>query len=428
MSLILIITTSLLLLLHYYYYIITSLFYIFVITSLLHIRLHITTVYHFYIVITLLLLHYYPLYNFIITSLLRHYYFIITHFITLLYVIITSLLLIYYDIRAAHAASVPMTRRTVVVNLLAALTLLLCYLAIAGVGVRKALPPRPLPLRLLVQAPPRVPAENTWTAQQIPSVDATRVPARRLPLLPPVTASDWALPPVELRGQVTLQTTFGRELNRLAQLPHVHLVLEIGTSYGGGSGWCIAQGFRSSMADPARPDKWLLTMELFEDAWRYASATLQRLQATCMRAGTVGLDGYLKPEQMTAEGRASEHYRLYYERDVALARATAPLLETLCATYDLDMVLIDCNEYTGLAEFELVERGCRPWYLALHDTGTLKTSEVERRLADQAGEWRKLSDGADAAGWAVYESTCSLKPRYHGGGALRCAAKSESPS
>ena len=67
-------------------------------------------------------------------------------------------------------------------------------------------------------------------------------------------------------------------------------------------------------------------------------------------------------------------------------------------------MLIDGNEYTGLAEFEIVVQVCRPTYLALHDTGTLKTRRVEELLSDNADRWTKVSSGMDAAGWAVYRS------------------------
>ena len=246
-----------------------------------------------------------------------------------------------------------------------------------------------------------VPAPRTWTPQQpLPTVEL--VAGRRMPALPGISSVLWDSPPVELRGQVTMQTTFGRELNRIAGLPNVHLVLEIGTWFGGGSSWCIAQGLRASMG--AVQDKWLFTLEMYEPAWEYASKTLSRLPVTCMRAGTVGVDGYLKPEQMTVEDRASEHYKLYYERDIGLAAETTPVLERLCSLYDFDLVLIDGNEYTGLAEFEIVSRSCSPRFLALHDTGTLKTRRVEEILA-KSTSWAKLSSGADAAGWAVYVST-----------------------
>lgn len=219
-----------------------------------------------------------------------------------------------------------------------------------------------------------------------------------------MTENDWESPPVQLKGQVTMTTNFGKELNRIAQLPDVHLVLEIGTWFGGGSSWCIAQGLRSSMINTAEPDKWLFTMELFDEAWQYASQTLQRLPVTCMKAGTVGVEGYLRPDQMSVEDIASEHYSLYYERDIKLAKEVTPMLETLCLTYDFDFVLIDGNEYTGWAEYEIVNRVCKPRFLALHDTNTLKTRKVEEILAKGKDEWQKLTSDIEGAGWAVFKN------------------------
>ena len=49
----------------------------------------------------------------------------------------------------------------------------------------------------------------------------------------------------------------------------------------------------------------------------------------------------------------------------------------LCAKYAFDLVLIDGNEYTGWGEFVHVRDECRPTWIALHDTGTLKTRKIE---------------------------------------------------
>jgi hypothetical protein len=267
--------------------------------------------------------------------------------------------------------------------------LCLCVLLLILMAHINPNPPKTTPA---LPAEPQIVAQRTWQPP-MPLPTAVVRSGRRMPLLPAHAAD---LPrSVQLRGQVTMATSFGQELNRLARLPDVRLVLEIGTWYGGGSSWCIAQGLTEG--------KWLITMEMFEEAWRYASETLRGMPVTCMHAGTVGVEQYLRPEQMTAEDRASEHYRLYYERDIALAKTARPMLRALCDAYDFDLVLIDGNEYTGLAEFEVVSRACRPRYLALHDTGTLKTRHVEQILADDT-LWRKISSGVDAAGWAVYVS------------------------
>ena len=203
---------------------------------------------------------------------------------------------------------------------------------------------------------------------------------------------------------MTLQTTFGQELHSIAQKEDVHLVLEIGTWFSGGSSWCIAQGLRRTIRNHAAPDKWLMTMELFEQAWEYSSKTLELLPVTCMKAGTLEVESYVKQEQMSVEDLSSEHYKLYYERDVKLAGEETPLLEHLCSTYDFDFVLIDGNEYTGLAEYEIVDQVCRPLYLALHYTGTLKTRSKEQLLALSLDRWSKISSCVDAEGWAVYKS------------------------
>ena len=162
-----------------------------------------------------------------------------------------------------------------------------------------------------------------------------------------------------------------------------------------------------SMQNRSQPDKWLVTIEMFRPAWEHAQRTLQNLPVTCLLGGTVGLEGYLKPQDMTAKDMASEHYRIYYERDMQLAMGAPALLQDLCEQHAFDLVLIDGNEYTGWAEFNVVNSTCRPRFLALHDTGTLKTRKVEQAIADAAGQapqWKLVASGADAASWAVFQN------------------------
>ena len=110
-----------------------------------------------------------------------------------------------------------------------------------------------------------------------------------------------------------------------------------------------------------------------------------------------------------AEARADadfseEHFRLYYERDKALAASSPRLLPALCAAYDFDVVLLDGNEYTGKAEFAVVAALCKPHFLALHDCGTLKTRWVEAHLAERPSEWQRIATGQDSAKWAIYQN------------------------
>ena len=59
---------------------------------------------------------------------------------------------------------------------------------------------------------------KTWIhGQPLPTVDSTCVLGRKIPLFSSLNNDrDWVLPPVpELKGQVTLETSFGQELYRL---------------------------------------------------------------------------------------------------------------------------------------------------------------------------------------------------------------------
>ena len=118
------------------------------------------------------------------------------------------------------------------------------------------------------------------------------------------------------------------------------------------------------------------------------------------------MEGYLSPAEAASEASPDqqEHFRLYYDRDRALAATAPKLLPALCAAYDFDVVLLDGNEYTGKAEFEVVDRACQPHVLALHDCSTLKTRAVEAHLAAHPAKWRRISSGRDAAAWAIYEN------------------------
>ena len=117
------------------------------------------------------------------------------------------------------------------------------------------------------------------------------------------------------------------------------------------------------------------------------------------------MEGYASAEEAKADPDFSEeHFRLYYDRDKALA-ATAPrLLPALCAAYDFDLILLDGSEYTSRAEFNVVESLCRLHFLALHDCSTLNMRAVVAHLAARPLEWRRVSNGTDNAAWAVYEN------------------------
>lgn len=202
-------------------------------------------------------------------------------------------------------------------------------------------------------------------------------------------------------GQISSSTTFGKALYELALQSDVHLALEIGTWYGGGSTYQIAKGF----VDSGDSSKFLRTLEIFEPAWRYSRQKFLKLgwPVRCILGNTVPTSSYLKEDEIPPNEK-TEHFQLYYQRDIELSKQYEPMLKPLCLAYNFDFVLIDGNEYTGWAEFEIVDQICEPKYMALHDMGTLKTSKIQTFIANEKSKWKLIKSGTDAAKWGIYKN------------------------
>lgn len=224
----------------------------------------------------------------------------------------------------------------------------------------------------------------------------------------------YPLPPKEVRqkqGQVLEGTSFGAALSAIASLPEVKRVLELGTWYGGGSTVNLARGVRDTAratlaralgaSAPAencveRPTtdggaercchSMVVTVEVFEPAWEHARRYLRDWPVWCVRGSTVAAEEMLPVSEIPARLRDA-HFQLYYQRDLNLMRKSAPQLRRFCAAYKFELVLIDGNEYTGWAEFSRVKNECKPIYLALHDTQTLKTQKIEEYLGTHTDEY-----------------------------------------
>jgi hypothetical protein len=243
---------------------------------------------------------------------------------------------------------------------------------------------------------------------------------------------------VKRNGQIGAGSSFGTALHNLASQHGVDRVLEIGTFFGGGSTPDLA----SSIRDKPRgfsPNcvrrqaagggiqkcchSLVVTMEVFFPAWKHASQYLRGMPVWCVHGTTVTAEEMLQPSQISREHR-NPHFKLYYQRDRDLMQKFTPRLSELCRDIKFELVLIDGNEYTGWAEFNKVRSECRPRYIALHDTQTLKTHRIEEFLEKNRTEYTLLlrkgetasgpncglvgckeeaSFVPNAAGWAVYE-------------------------
>ena len=227
------------------------------------------------------------------------------------------------------------------------------------------------------------------------------------------------------RGQIQGHTSFGAMLSGLASRADVARVVETGTWLGGGS----TQVFAEALALKARCveandthaccDAFVATFEIFEPAHRYAKSYHRGKPVWLLHAGTVDVSEMLTKEEIPDEDLQKindrYHFHLYYERDRALMGQSAGRLEEVCRSLDddpepsrgaIDVALIDGNEYTGLAEFKIFHSACRPRFLALHDTGTLKTRAVEKWIEENPGNYELWAQGHDpGATWAIYSKS-----------------------
>ena len=296
-----------------------------------------------------------------------------------------------------------------------------------------------------------------------PPLPATRPPATERVCYP--------TPPNEARqkqGQVLEGTSFGAALSAIAALPSVSRVLELGTWYGGGSTVNLGKGIRDSaratlaksLGASASSDNCVaqgaetcchslvVTVEVFEPAWEHARRYLRDLPVWSVRGSTVAAEEMLQISQIPMRLR-DQHFKLYYNRDLKLMQRSTPQLRRFCAVYHFDLVLIDGNEYTGWAEFNRVRTECKPTYLALHDTQTLKTQKIEEYLNKNSDEYqlflRKYATQSmrpacelvgckteqqfipNSAGWSIYKRVDGADAAAAAGGGGSAAAAAVAP-
>lgn len=180
-------------------------------------------------------------------------------------------------------------------------------------------------------------------------------------------------------AQITMETNFGKELNKLAKQEDVNLFLEIGTLYGTGSSLCIAQGLHDSLN---KQNKMLYTIEIYEPAWLNARKLLNGYPVRCILGGTVPKKNYLTQKEI------DQNELSYYERDLKLIDIYEPMLKPLCENHKFDAVFMDGNVYTSWAEFLIVKDICKPKYLAFN-----RDKKIETWLKENNKEWKELTIG-----------------------------------
>lgn len=211
-----------------------------------------------------------------------------------------------------------------------------------------------------------------------------------------------------MAGQMGLGGRIGSELNGLARRPDVEKVLEIGTYDGEGSTYCIADGLSRSTGR-------LRSMEVDAGLYRrarsfYAGSGLP-VELECGLTLTLGdyqpFEHFLAAVARTEyEAEAPGTHLMWYERDLALARAaerTDLLREALERDVWYDLVLLDGGEYSSEVEFHLLEPHVNG-YIVLDDTNPAHAIKnvANREWLYWSPDWEVVVDEPDdRCGWCV---------------------------
>jgi hypothetical protein len=153
----------------------------------------------------------------------------------------------------------------------------------------------------------------------------------------------------------------------------VQRVIEIGTWFGGGSTMRLATGLHDTATGApncvdtlaAANDgdtklrrcchSFLITFEVFRPAWQNTVRDVKDLPVQAVLGTTVSASAMLAPSDVPANEKGA-HFKLHYERDRSIMESGTPKLHATCDAHApgyFDAVLIDGNEYTGWAEYQV---------------------------------------------------------------------------
>lgn len=209
-------------------------------------------------------------------------------------------------------------------------------------------------------------------------------------------------------GQMGLKGAMGSQLYELARRNDVFEVLEIGTWNGEGSTWCLACGLSDTIGR-------LTSIEVDEEQYSHAERFYQHSTTpvdlvnglTVTPADYREFDDYAHLIALADyEREAPGTHRMWYEREVGLARAAKRvdvLRDLIAQGRRFDMVLFDGGEYASSAEFQLLEPVI-DGFAVFDDTNvrmSIKNAENRERVAD-SDAWQVVRDEPDdRCGWTV---------------------------
>lgn len=204
-------------------------------------------------------------------------------------------------------------------------------------------------------------------------------------------------------GQITMQTTAGKEVFRILQEESgkdIHTVVEIGTWNGRGSTMCILFGISgtditSFHSIECNRDKYLSAIDVLEE---HIGSTAHLLWGSIVNTEYIRSEEYRNNFPSLKD---SEKLMGWFNIDLQNCDAAPNVLGEL--PEKIDFLLLDGGEYTTLNEFEVLLPRCRR-YIALDDTMQDKCRECTQRLRNDP-RWTEIISIDERNGFSVFKMT-----------------------
>lgn len=202
-------------------------------------------------------------------------------------------------------------------------------------------------------------------------------------------------------GQHNHDTSFGVVLEKIARLPEVETVVEIGTWDGQGSTLQLVKGLASSPHKKNPP--LIITFEadpvFYEKAsvfWSRQAHLLERVDVN-IRFGRVSTR-FAKWEDVTAHHGFHEQMNSWYEKESSIYHESSPFP----VSPPVDFVVLDGGEYTTTGDWEVLEQS-HPKFVAVNNCTQFKGEKVYASLS-KSSNWKMIeSDVEYNISWAVFE-------------------------
>jgi hypothetical protein len=198
------------------------------------------------------------------------------------------------------------------------------------------------------------------------------------------------------KGQINMESSFGREIYNICSNPNYKNVFEVGTWNGQGSTVCIMNAIIN------KPNSCLYSLEACPDKYAEAIAFWKFKP----HQHKLNLINGILHKQSATESDIREVcsgtipcYNEHYIPEVKML--TSNKVINIDSISDIDIVLLDGGEYTTRGDYEVLLRK-NPKVILLDDSAIFKCKQIRQALLDNS-QWTLYKENLhDRHGWSIF--------------------------